>query len=199
MRETSMIPRPLTAALAALTLGPAPAAAEPDPPGRWSWAVQAGAMTDGRAEDMLVPGRAALVGDHLAGIVLGYDRRIGAGGLSWGAELQANLHSGDDPLAEIVLPLSLRYRPEREWFGAVGSVAFGLGYSVYSDEARVELDLYGGQARRGLVYWYLEAETSEVAPGRTLFVRLHHRSDGFGTLSPEGGSNAWVAGFRREF
>lgn len=191
--------RSIFAAIASIFLCATGAAADPDPDGTWYWAVHAGAMTNGRAAEALDPTRTGFVDNYLAGFVLGYDHQIGDSRFSIGTELQANVHFGNQGFYEFVIPIAVRYHPNESWWGAFDSFAFGLGMSHYSEIAEVESDNYDGQSRRNLIYWYLEVEFAELRPNDNLFARLHHRSNGYDTLEPNGGSNALVIGFRRKF
>ena len=80
----------------------------------------------------------------------------------------------------------------------IESFAFGLGGSHTTEVPQVEIDTNDG-SRRNLIYWMLETEFQTGTPGNTLFFRIHHRSDAWGLLEPEGGSNALALGFRRVF
>ncbi len=164
----------------------------------WSFGSFAGVMTDDRASEALNPTRVRFVDQYLFGVMLGYDQPLGQSRLSLGFELQAVLHVGDQDFYEIALPLTLRYRPQDSWWDVFDSFAFGLGGSHYSQISDLEREVYG-ESRRNLFYWFLEAEFATNEPGETLFARLHHRSNAFGTLRPNGGSNALVFGIRRTF
>jgi hypothetical protein len=165
----------------------------------WSWAVQGGVMTDDRAAEALTPTRTRLEPEGLLGAVIGYDRQLGESRFSVGGEIQLNLHEGSQSFYEIALPVALRYHPEQSWWDAFDSFAFGLGLSHYSEVSELERANYDGMSRRTLIYWYIEVEFSELASGANLFWRLHHRSNGYGALMPNGGSNALVLGVRRAF
>ena len=78
------------------------------------------------------------------------------------------------------------------------SLAFGLGMSHTTEVPIVEIETRGG-SRRNLIYWMLESEFATSDPARRWFVRIHHRSDAWGTLEPEGGSNAIAIGIRQDF
>jgi hypothetical protein len=185
---------------AALCLNAASAAADNKADGTWWWAYQTGVMTDGRASEALQPWRTEFVDYYMIGLSLGYDLPIANSNFTIGAEIQTNAHFGNQGYYELVgVPIALRYHPDNSWWGAFESFAFGLGYSHNSELSRLELDNYDGETRRNLFYWYLEVEFAELAPGDSFFMRLHHRSNAYDTVTPNGGSNALIVGFRRGF
>ena len=188
-----------SAMIAALCIGGEPSVADPSPEGAWSWSYQTGAMTDGTASEALKLWQTDFVEHYLIGGLLSYDKQIGNSRFSYGFEVQANLHFGDQGFAEFVLPVSLRYHPENSWWDAFDSFGFGLGWSQYTELSELELSNYDGESREGLVYWYIEAEFAETKSGDNLFWRLHHRSNAFDLVEPNGGSNAFVVGWRRAF
>lgn len=184
----------------ALCLKAASAETDREPGGTWWWTYQAGVMTDGRASEALQPWRTEFVDYYLIGLSLGYEHPIGNSKFTIGAEIQANAHFGNQGYYELVgVPFALRYHPENSWWDSFESFAFGLGYSHNSELSRLELDNYDGETRRNLFYWYLEVEFAGLAPGDSLFARLHHRSNAYDAVTPNGGSNALVFGFRSEF
>jgi hypothetical protein len=134
---------------------------------------------------------------QLVGYALAYDRPLNDR-WSVGFELQATYHFGDQTYSEFGLPVTIRYRPENAWVGAVDAVAFGLGMSHTTEVSEVEVETRGG-SRRNLFYWLLEAEFETGNPDRSWFFRIHHRSDAWGTLTPKGGSNALAIGLRHDF
>ncbi|WP_259650445.1 hypothetical protein [Roseobacter sp. OBYS 0001] len=166
--------------------------------GTWSLGYQTGIMTNQRAHDAINPSKVEFVDNYLLGLLAGYDVPIGDSRFSFGIELQANMHFGDQGFYEIVVPVVLRYYPEESWWDAFDSFSFGLGGSHYSEISNVEREKYG-ESRRDLVYWFLEAEFATRNADETIFARIHHRSNAFDTLEPNGGSNAFVVGFRRAF
>jgi hypothetical protein len=180
-----------------------PGAASPDreEPGgtRW-WSLQTGVMTGGRAPEALNPSRLELTDNFVLGAAVGAERMLGDSRFALGVEAQALAHFGDQGFYELaVVPLSLRYYFEASPWDAFDSVAFGLGYSHYSELSQLEVSNYDGTSRRNLIYWYLDLEFAELDSGANLFLRLHHRSNGYDTVKPNGGSNAWVFGVRHRF
>lgn len=166
--------------------------------GRWSLGYQTGVMTNQRAHEAINPAEVEFVDNYILGLLVGYDLPIGTSRFTFGAEFQANMHFGDQGFYEIVVPVVLRYYPQDSWWDAFDSFSFGLGGSHYSEISKVERENYG-ESRRNLVYWFLEAEFATSNIDETIFARIHHRSNAFDALTPNGGSNAFVVGFRRAF
>jgi hypothetical protein len=166
---------------------------------RW-WSLQTGVMTGGRAPEALNPTRLELTDNFVLGAAVGAERMLGESRFALGLEAQALAHFGDQGFYELaVVPLSLRYYFARSPWDAFDSVAFGLGYSHYSELSQLEVANYDGSSRRNLIYWYLDLEFDELENGANLFLRLHHRSNGYDTVEPNGGSNAWIFGIRHRF
>jgi hypothetical protein len=57
-----------------------------------------------------------------------------------------------------------------------------------------------GAVRKSLIYWYLEVDHL-IGPEKasSAFLRLHHRSSGYGAMGNSGSSNALVIGVRHNF
>ena len=111
-------------------------------------------------------------------------------------EAQANVHFGRQTYGEVVVPAVARYAPD--WPAPIRSIAGAVGLSVTTAVPEIEI-ARGGKSRTGLIYWFLEAEFGSKESQVTPFIRLHHRSDSFGTLGDAGSSNAFVLGFHRRF
>lgn len=76
------------------------------------------------------------------------------------------------------------------------SVAFGLGPSYATDKPEIEIE-NDGDTSRFLVYWMLElAAALPSHPRIALIARIHHRSDAYGLVADEGGSNALAVGLK---
>ncbi len=165
--------------------------------GTWSHTVYVGNMTSNKWEELFFS--ADFIDSYLAGYALTFDHSISPR-WSIGAEAQLTYHFGDQTYAEIGMPLTLRYRPENPWLRVLDSFAFGLGMSHTTEVPQVEIDNGDGErSRRNLFYWMLETQFESGRPGRRWFLRIHHRSDAWGTLEPEGGSNALAFGLRQDF
>lgn len=181
-----------------LCADPAGAGPEHQGSGTWSAGVFAGNMTNNRANDLLRPGQYDFADNHFAGAVLAYDRRIGRSQWSLGAEVQVNLHFGDQEFLEVVLPVTIRHHPEFSFLPALESLGVGLGLSHTTKVPELEVAVRGDSART-LVYWFAESAFSVGDAGDEVFIRVHHRSDAFGLLNPDSGSNAFAFGWRRPF
>ena len=72
------------------------------------------------------------------------------------------------------------------------------GKLEYKIRPEIEVEMRG-ESQRNLIYWMLETEFKTKDPRNRWFFRVHHRSDAWGTMDKEGGSNALVFGFRRSF
>ncbi|MCW8860256.1 MAG: acyloxyacyl hydrolase [Deltaproteobacteria bacterium] len=80
------------------------------------------------------------------------------------------------------------------------SAAFGLGPSYATAEPEVEIEK-DGESARFMVYWMLELAVApfKLQPRLELISRIHHRSNAFGLVADNGGSNALTIGFKYRF
>lgn len=155
-----------------------------------------GTMTENRWHDAFVPGRVQFADSHLVGGALGWDRQIGDSRFRYGVEAQLAVHFGRQDLLELTVPVVLRYVPEEQT--AVRSIAAGLGLSYASEIPQVEIDR-NGASQRLFVHWMAEVEFGLSDPTKSAFVRLHHRSDGYGIFEVDAGSTGFVLGLRHRF
>jgi hypothetical protein len=162
----------------------------------WSHSLYAGLMSTNKADELVSSFNYA--DNDLIGYALAYDRPLLNTPWSLGVELQLTYHFGQQTYSEIGVPITVRYRPEDPWFSWVEGFAFGLGMSHTTELPQIEVDMNGG-SRQDLIYWMLEAEFRTGSPSTSWFMRIHHRSDAFGALQPEAGSNAVVLGLRQDF
>lgn len=143
--------------------------------------------------------RPGLVG-AAAAYSLGAPIRLRHGELDFAIEGQVVRHFGLQSHWEFNLPVSIGFTPDRRILGVLDRVAFGIGPSYATREPALEARRGGGRAERALIYWNAEAERHfDSRPGDSIFLRLHHRSDGFGTIGDGGSSNGLVLGLRRRF
>ncbi len=193
--------RRLARALVWIGLVAAPAspllAQEPDP--RNAVTLFGGWLTDNDWEEVFIPGDAEFRDSWLLGLA-GSRRfaRLGEG-LSFELEGQVVRHFGDQTHWEFNLPVIARWET-LPWDNVIDtSVAFGIGPS-YASETPAEEVAREGESRRWLVYWLAELELG--LPGQrdwTALARIHHRSEAFGLIADEGGSNVLAVGLRRRY
>lgn len=79
------------------------------------------------------------------------------------------------------------------------SFAVGVGPSYATDKPEIEID-NNDETARLLVYMMFEFEFAlPDRPGPSLILRIHHRSNAFGLIHEDGGSNAFTAGLKYRF
>ena len=173
-----------------------PAAAKADPwrdgDAIWSNTFYAGLMTKDKIGEF--SDGPEFADGQLLGYALTYDRPFNDR-WSIGFELQATAHIGAQEYFEFGVPVTIRFRPEDSFLDAV---AFGLGMSHTTKLSDVEVETRG-ESRRNLIYWMLEAEFETKTPGRSWFMRVHHRSDAWGLMNEDGGSNGIGCGIKYRF
>lgn len=190
----SLLKRPLWGALSAvlMLIG---TLAQADPDHRFYFDRFAGVMTEGVWEQALNPFEADFADSALVGVGFGWDRRLGQGRFRFGAEVQAVAHAGRQDHFEVNAMAVLRYLPPNPVPRRFESFAFGLGLSHASEVPQVEIDR-SGASQRTFVYWYGELEFDLPDVDNSAFLRLHHRSDGYGFFETDSGSTAITIGLR---
>jgi hypothetical protein len=78
------------------------------------------------------------------------------------------------------------------------SIAWGIGSSYATQVPKVELET-NFSSSKWLIYWFLELTFGPPTANWEVLTRLHHRSNGFGLVAEDGGSNAVCAGLRYRF
>ena len=79
------------------------------------------------------------------------------------------------------------------------SVAFGLGPSFATDTPKAEVQ-NEGESQNFMLYWMMELALSlPEKPDLALITRIHHRSEAYGLIADEGGSNALAIGLKVRF
>ena len=79
------------------------------------------------------------------------------------------------------------------------SLGFGIGPSYATEKPQVELD-NNNETSKFLVYWMLELSLGLPDHPQTAFIiRLHHRSDAWGLMNDDGGSNGIGLGLKYRF
>lgn len=165
----------------------------------YALAVYAGRLTKEKWEKAILPG--ADFSDATIVVAAGSwtVARFFDGNLSWELEAQVGKYVGDQDHWEFNLPI-IGFRWHRfPWDRYVAtSFAWGIGPSYATEIPPIELET-NDSSNRWLIYWYSELTLGPPAAGWEVMLRLHHRSDGYGTVADDGGSNAVCAGLRYRF
>ena len=121
------------------------------------------------------------------------------GKLSCELEVQVGKYFGEQDHWEFNLPIiGLRWH-RFPWERHVAtSFAWGIGPSYATEVPPVELET-NASSSHWLIYWYGELTFAPPAANWELMLRLHHRSDAFGLVADDGGSNAVCSGLRYHF
>ncbi|GGX62167.1 hypothetical protein GCM10007385_34090 [Tateyamaria omphalii] len=155
-----------------------------------------GTLTEGSWHEAVRPPEVQFADSHLIGGAIGWDRPIGASRFRYGAEAQLVRHFGRPSHFEVSVPVVLRYMSDAS--SPVTSFAAGLGLSYTTRVPQVEIDR-NGNSQRLFVHWMAEIEFALQDTKQTAFVRLHHRSDGYGLFEVDAGSTGFVFGLRHRF
>ena len=161
-------------------------------------AVFGGIMTDNKWEDAVAPWNldfrdSTFVGFAASHVIGRFDHRLG-----FEIEGQVIRHFGDQDHWEFNLPIIGRWEAF-PWDEIVDTrLAFGIGPSYASEKPKVEV-ANEGDSQRWLVYWMVEIEAGPPDRDWSVIFRLHHRSEAFGLVADEGGSNAMVIGLKQRF
>jgi len=121
------------------------------------------------------------------------------GKLSCELEAQVGKYFGDQDHWEFNLPI-LGFRWHRfPWDDHLAtSLAWGIGPSYATRVPEIELET-NDDSSRWLIYWFGELTLGTPTANWEVLMRLHHRSDGFGTVADDGGSNAVCVGIRYHY
>jgi hypothetical protein len=161
--------------------------------------VFAGNITDQDFHQILLePWDTEFLDSWMVGGAIGFERPTRWSRVDLGAEVQLVKWFGDQDHWELnAMPILGRYRFEgTAWL--LRSVSFGLGLS-YASEVPVEEVIDDGESNRFMVYWAAEAEFGRTDSKYTPFIKLHHRSNAFGLIDEDAGSNTLALGLRRRF
>ncbi|VGO22212.1 hypothetical protein [Pontiella sulfatireligans] len=121
------------------------------------------------------------------------------GKLSCDVEAGVGKYFGEQDNWEFNLPiLGLRWHRFPWDHRLATSLAWGIGPSYATRVPEIELET-NDDSQRWLIYWYGELTLGPRESNWEVLMRLHHRSDGFGTVADDGGSNAVGAGVRYRF
>ena len=165
----------------------------------YALAIYAGRLTKEKWEKSILPG--ADFADATIVVAAGSwtVARFFDDKLSCELEAQVGKYVGDQDHWEFNLPI-IGFRWHRfPWDRYVAtSFAWGIGPSYATEIPPIEIET-SGSSSRWLIYWYGELTLGPPAARWEALLRLHHRSDGFGTVAEDGGSNAVCAGIRYRF
>jgi hypothetical protein len=194
--RVSMHRRP--ALLSSVLLIIAVSASTPALRGEAHWILTAfgGQMTDNAWEEALNPAETDFIDSYLVGLAVGRDF-ASRGAWHFGWESQVVSHFGEQDHFELNLPFYARYQTSATW-KFFKSFTFGLGLSYASEVPQTEINR-DGESASTMLYWMGEIEFHLPSETTTLVFRLHHRSDGYGVIDVDSGSNALVLGLRRKF
>ena len=158
--------------------------------------LMVGTLTTDSWHGVLRPWNLSFADSHMIAGSVGWDRPVGASSFRFGAEIQLTGHFGRQDHFELSVPVVLRYVPERGPF--IRSAAAGLGLSYATKVPQVEIDR-NGASQRMFVHWMAEVEFGAPEPATTTFLRVHHRSDGYGVFDVDAGSTGIMFGVRKRF
>jgi len=128
-------------------------------------------------------------------------RRIGTYGDKASFEIEGQIVKHFNVQTHWELNALVAARWEAFWWDDVldTSVAFGLGPSYATDEPEIEI-LNDGDTSQFLIYWMFELAVGlPDYPRVALIARIHHRSNAFGWVADNGGSNALAVGLKWRF
>ncbi|MEM1362619.1 MAG: hypothetical protein AAGF94_13025 [Pseudomonadota bacterium] len=113
-----------------------------------------------------------------------------------GLETQVLKWFGEQDHLEFTLPLYLRSpRLTPVW---LPSLTYGLGLSYATEPSQSEIERTGS-SNELLAHWFFELEFGNAETRFRPYLRLHHRSDAWGTFDADTGSNAILFGIRSAF
>ncbi|WP_425093025.1 hypothetical protein [Tropicimonas sp. S265A] len=159
----------------------------------------AGQLTENvHHEVLLTPWDVEFLDSFLLGAAVGVERPSPWAQVDLGAELQLVKWTGNQHHWELnAIPIIGRYRFDGR-AGPLRSLAFGVGFS-YASAIPTEEVIRDGESNRFLIYWKAEAEFGPPDAAVSPFIKLHHRSNAFGLIEEEAGSNTVAVGLRRRF
>jgi len=159
----------------------------------WIFTAFGGQMTGNVWEEALNPAKTDFIDSYLVGFAGGRDFAH-RGPWNFGGEGQIVGHFGEQDHWEFNVPVYARFHLPETW-RILKSLTFGLGLSYATEVPEVEIAI-DGESTELLVYWMGEMEFHLPADDLTLVFRLHHRSNAYGLIPEDAGSNAFVLGLR---
>lgn len=162
-------------------------------------AIYAGQLTKEKWESAIQPG--AEFADATIVVAAGTWTffRVLDGKLSFELEMQVGRYFGDQDHWEINLPiLGLRWHRFPWEHHLATSFAWGIGPSYATRVPEIEVEI-SGDSSHWLIHWFGELAFGPPTARWEVLTRLQHRSDGFGSVADNGGSNALCVGLRYRF
>lgn len=165
----------------------------------YAFSIYAGQLTKEKWQDAILPGADFADATILVATASWTIARYFSDKLSLEVEAQVGRYFGDQDHWEFNLPIfGLRWH-RFPWDAHVAtSFAWGIGPSYATELPPIELEI-NGSTKRWLVYWYAELTFGPPKKSWEVLMRLHHRSDAFGLVADEGGSNTVCLGVRHRF
>lgn len=165
-----------------------------DPPEGWRAGAYVGRHTATRFLE-IVRGETRFRDSHVAALTLSRTWARWADVAEWEIEAQAAGHWGGQHHAELNAALLLRWI-RFPWDRRLQpSVALGIGPSVASSTPKIER-ARGKRTARRLAFMPFEIAVGPADRRWDAFVRVHHRSGAYDTISRGTGSNFVACGFR---
>ena len=168
--------------------------------GLYALNVYAGRMTSNNWDDFLHYSGGVDFKDSYM-ITAALARRIGTYGDKASFEIEGQIVKHFNVQTHWELNALVAARWEAFWWDHVldTSVAFGLGPSYATDTPEIEI-INDGDTARLLIYWMFELAVGlPNYPRVALITRVHHRSNAFGWVAENGGSNALAMGLKWRF
>lgn len=161
--------------------------------------VYGGRVTDEKWFESISPDVNFVDAYILVGALAWTWKRLYDGDLTLEIEGQVAKYYGEQEHLEFNIPVAGRWHKFR-WDKVVDtSFAFGLGLSWATEKPKIELMGNNDTTRRLLVYWFTEITLGPPETNWTMVFRLHHRSNAFGLMAEDGGSNTLAAGLKFRF
>ncbi len=162
--------------------------------------VYAGRMTSNHWEDVFIDTLNLDFVDSYF-LVVGLARRVGKYRDRMSFEIEAQVAKHFDYMDHWEFNGAVTGRWEKfPWDDTLDtSLAFGIGPSYATDEPQVELD-NNDETSKFLIYWMIElALTLPEYPQTAFIARLHHRSNAWGLINKDGGSNGIGFGLKYRY
>lgn len=165
----------------------------------YALSLYAGQMTKEKWQDAILPGADFADATIMVAAVSWTFGRYFDDKLSGEMEVQVGRYFGAQDHWEFNLPIvGLRWH-RFPWDDHLAtSFAWGIGPSYATKLPPIEQEV-NGTTKRWLVYWYAELTFGPPKKSWEVLMRLHHRSDAFGLVADEGGSNTVCLGVRHRF